>query len=58
MPLYLVSVGGVLNHDGIYLYTYYTSGRPNMDYNDYVWVEFGGALGAVLFSVSNKVFTE
>lgn len=41
-----------MNSDGQYLYTYYTRGALDMDYKDYVWVEFGGALGAVLFCVS------
>ena len=44
-------MGGVLNRDGRYLYEYYKS-KPNMDYEAYVWVEFGGALAALLFFVS------
>lgn len=52
VPLYLVSVGGVLNTDGQYLYNYYTNSSKAVDYEDYLWVEFGGALGALFFCVS------
>lgn len=52
LPLYLVSLGGVLNHDGYYLYTYYSNGSSKMNYQDFVWVEFVGGLGALLFCVS------
>ncbi len=54
IPLFLVSLGGVVNTDGQYLYSYY-SRHIDMDYNDYVAVEFGGALGALLFYVSENL---
>lgn len=50
-PLVLTSLGGVLNSDGVYLYEYYVSGSLK-DYEDFVAVEFGGALGALAFCVS------
>ena len=51
IPLFLVSLGGVVNSDGQYLYKYY-SHQTDMDYKGYVAVEFGGALGALIFYVS------
>ena len=50
-PLYLTSVGGVLNSDGNSLYSYYTATNPR-DFQDYMWVEFGGALGSLILCVS------
>jgi len=44
-----------VNSDGQYLYRYYSQHTASMDYNDYVAVEFGGALGALLFYVSNHL---
>ena len=44
--------GGVLNLDGIALYSYITRGNVEISYDDYLPVEFCGALGALFFSVS------
>ena len=52
LPLYLVSLGGVLNYDGYCLYTYYTHGSSKVDYQDFLWVEFVGGLGALILCVS------
>ena len=52
LPLYLVTLGGVLNYDGQFLYDYYTKATAKVDYQDFVWVEFAGGMGALLFCVS------
>ena len=51
-PVFLVSGGGVLNLDGIALYTYFTRGNMEISFDDYLPVEFVGALGAIFFNVS------
>ena len=44
--------GGVLNLDGIALYSYITRGNVQISYDDYLPIEFCGALGAMLLTVS------
>ena len=47
-----MSGGGVVNLDGLALYSYITRGNVEISYDDYLPVEFCGALGAMFFSVS------
>ena len=47
-----MSGGGVLNLDGIALYSYITRGNIEISYDDYLPVEFCGVLGAIFFTVS------
>lgn len=57
LPVNLVTGGGVLNIDGIAIYNYYTRGNIELSYDDYLGVEFGGALGAIFFYVSQEYIT-
>ena len=54
LPAYCVVGGGVLNIDGITVYSYYTRANIEISFDNYVWVEFAGALGALLVYVSDK----
>ncbi len=51
-----MSGGGVLNLDGIALYSYRTRGNVEISYDDYLPVEFCGALGAMLLTVSTYMY--
>ena len=55
LPIHLVSGGGILNLDGIALYSYITRGNMEISYDDYLPVEFCGALGSMFFNVSQCV---
>lgn len=50
--MYYVVGGGVLNSDGIDIYTYYTRANVEINFDGYLLVEFSGALGALSFYVS------
>ena len=56
LPVFCVVGGGVLNFDGITMYTYYTRANVEISFDDCVLVEFGGALGALLFYVSHPLY--
>ena len=49
-PLTIASVGGVLNRNGLMLFDYYVA-QEVVDMQDYVIVEFAGALAALIFLV-------
>ena len=49
-PIFLVSCGGVLQTDGVYLYKYYH--HHSVDYEDHIPIEFSGALMAAVLYVS------
>ena len=55
LPVFCVVGGGVLNFDGINIYSYNTRANVEISFDNYLWVEFAGALGALLFYVSQDV---
>lgn len=50
-PLTIASVGGVLNRNGLLLFDYYVA-QDVVEVQDYVIVEFAGAIAALVFLVS------
>ena len=55
-PVNFVTGGGLLNHDGSAIYNYYTRLNLEISYGDFLPAEFGGALGAIVFYVSENLF--